>query len=224
MQLSALKTNVLLLYLIGVIALGLFFFVPAGTIDYWQAWVYLFILFVPAFFVSSYFLGRDPKFLERRMKMKEKEIEQKLIVKLSGVIFLIGFLIPGFDRRFGWSSIPSEFVLVAEAFVVIGYILIFLVFKENHYASRTVEVEKGQKVIITGPYSIVRHPMYVGVLVMFLATPIALGSYFALPIFLLMIPLLVYRIFNEEKILLRDLAGYKKFCQKTRYRLIPFIW
>ncbi|MFH1520846.1 MAG: isoprenylcysteine carboxylmethyltransferase family protein, partial [Candidatus Micrarchaeota archaeon] len=139
-------------------------------------------------------------------------------------VFLIGFLIPGFDYRFGWSNMLPELVFVADVIVIIGYILIFLVFKENHYAARTVEVEKGQKVITSGLYSIVRHPMYVGVILMFLATPIALGSYFALPIFLLMIPLLVYRIFNEEKILLRDLAGYKKFCQKTRYRLIPFIW
>ncbi|PIU81452.1 hypothetical protein COS70_04040 [Candidatus Micrarchaeota archaeon CG06_land_8_20_14_3_00_50_6] len=145
-------------------------------------------------------------------------------IKLSSVVFLIGFLIPGLDRRFGWSNIPVEFVLAADALVLMGYAWTFLVFRENSYALRIIEVEKGQQVISTGPYSVIRHPMYLGVMIMFLATPIALGSYFALPAFLLLPPLLVYRILNEEVVLNRGLLGYGDYCKKNRYRLIPFVW
>ncbi|PIZ99607.1 hypothetical protein COX84_00800 [Candidatus Micrarchaeota archaeon CG_4_10_14_0_2_um_filter_49_7] len=143
---------------------------------------------------------------------------------MSSVVFLIGFLIPGLDRRFGWSNIPVEFVLAADALVLMGYAWTFLVFRENSYALRIIEVEKGQQVISTGPYSVIRHPMYLGVMIMFLATPIALGSYFALPAFLLLPPLLVYRILNEEVVLNRGLLGYGDYCKKNRYRLIPFVW
>ncbi len=213
-----------MLYLAALPVVGAMLFLPAGTFDYWQAWLYLAILFIPVAFVGLYFLKSDPAFLERRFKTKEKEAKQKAIVKITALLFLIGFLIPGLDRRFGWSSVPFEVAVGANLLVFIGYIIVFLAFKENSYAARTVEVEKGQKVISTGPYSVVRHPMYVGFLLLYTATPIALGSYWALPLFLLTIPAIIFRILNEEELLRRKLPGYGAYCRKTRYRLLPYAW
>lgn len=212
------------LYLAGPLVLGMMLFGPAGTFDYWQAWAYMAVLFVPMALVVAYFLKTDPQFLERRMRTKEKEARQGLIVKAGAAIFLVGFLVPGLDRRFGWSEASPEIVLAADAIVFIGYALIFIVFRENSYAGRTVQVDKGQKVITTGPYSIIRHPMYFGTLLMYLATPVALGSFIAVPFFLPFIPMIVLRILNEEEVLRRDLPGYAAYCEKTRYRLLPFIW
>ena len=214
----------LLLFPAGLLVLGAVFFIPAGTLDYWQAWLYMAVLFTPVVFVLLYFLKRDPAFLERRLKTREKEVKQKAIIKLATLIFVIGFLSPGLDRRFGWSSVPFEIVIAANALVLIGYFICFLAYRENSYAVRTIEVEKGQKVISTGPYSIVRHPLYVGVLLMLTATPIALGSYWALPPVLLLIPVIVLRILNEEEFLRRKLPGYKAYCKKTKYRLLPYVW
>ena len=199
-------------------------FVPAGTFDYWQAWLYMVVIFVPASIILFYFLKKDPEFLERRMKYKEKEAKQKSVVRVALIIFIIGFLLPGLDHRFGWSDVPSEIVIAADALVFLGYMMCFLVFRENSYAGRTIEVVKGQKVISTGPYAIIRHPMYLGSIAMYIATPIALGSYWALPPFLLMLPVFVYRIMNEEEVLRRSLPGYTEYCKKTRYRLVPFVW
>jgi protein-S-isoprenylcysteine O-methyltransferase Ste14 len=214
----------LLLFLAALAVVSLMFFLPAGTLDYWQAWVYIAIVFVPASLVMLYFLRTDPEFLERRFRTREKEAKQQLVIKLAGVVFIAGFLIPGVDRRFGWSSVPLWLVLAADIAVLLSYFLVFLVFRENSYAGRTIEVEKGQKVISTGPYSVIRHPMYIGMIIMYMATPIALGSYWALPAFLLIVPVLILRILNEEEVLMRELPGYKEYCAKTRYRLVPFVW
>ncbi|MFH0737068.1 MAG: isoprenylcysteine carboxylmethyltransferase family protein [Candidatus Micrarchaeota archaeon] len=211
-------------FIAAFVILSIMFFVPAGTLDFYQAWVYLAIIFVTAFFIVRYFLKNDPGFLERRMKTKEKEAKQRLITKVGIIPFVFGFIIPGLDRRFGWSSVPFELVIAADALVFLGYLFCFLAFKENCYASRVVEVVSGQKVISTGPYSLMRHPMYSGVMLMYAATPIALGSYFALIPFLLVVPVLVLRIQNEEEVLRRGLKGYPEYCKKVRYRLIPFIW
>ncbi|MCX6776742.1 MAG: isoprenylcysteine carboxylmethyltransferase family protein [Candidatus Micrarchaeota archaeon] len=218
------KKKVILLYTAALLVIGLALFLPAGTLDYWQAWVYMAILFVPMLFVGLYFLKNDPEFLERRFKLKEKEAKQDLIQKVGIPIFIIGFLLPGLDHRFGWSNTPFGFVFAADVIVFLGYALIFLVFRENSYAGRTVRVEKGQKVISTGPYSVIRHPMYFGTIFLYLATPIALGSYVAVLPFLLLVPILVFRILNEEEVLRRELPGYKEYCKKVRYRLIPFVW
>jgi len=199
-------------------------FLPAGTVDFWQAWIYCGVLLIPVSFVVFYFLKKDPELLERRMRIKEKEEKQKTIQILGIIIFFIGFIIPGLDYRYHWSNVPVYLVIAANAIVLSGYIFVFLVLRENSYASRIIEVEKGQQVITTGPYAIVRHPMYLGILVMYLFTPLALGSYWAIIFFLPLIPLLVSRLLNEEEMLLRELPGYEEYCQKTRYHLIPFIW
>ncbi len=206
------------------IFMGLMLFLPAGSLDYWQAWIYCGVLFIPVSFVVFYFLKKDPELLERRMRIRETEEKQKTIQIFGSIIFFIGFIVSGLDHRYHWSNVPVLLVIVANAIVLSGYILVFFVLRENSYASRIIEVEKGQKVITTGPYAIVRHPMYLGVLLMYLSTPLALGSYWALIFFLPLLPLIVARLLNEEEVLLRELPAYKEYCQKTRYRLIPFIW
>jgi len=200
------------------------FFLPAGTFAYWEAWVYLTVLLIPMVLVLIYLLRNDPELLERRMRMREKESEQKLIIKISYLYFLLVFLLPGFDKRLGWSNIPVVVVIVADVLVLVSYGMFFLALRENRYASRIIEVEQEQKVISSGPYAIVRHPMYVGVSLMCIFTPLALGSYWAAIPSLLIIPLLVARIRNEESVLGRELKGYKEYMQKTKYRLIPGIW
>jgi len=222
--LSELKKKVFFRFIMVPIFMGLMLFLPAGSLDYWQAWIYCGVIFIPMFFVVFYFLKKDPELLERRMRMREKEEKQKTIIKFAYIFFFIGFIIPGLDYRYHWSNVPVLLVVAANAMVLSGYIFVFFVLRENSYASRIIEVEKGQKVITTGLYAIVRHPMYLGVLIMYLFTPLALGSYWALIFFLPLLPLIVLRLLNEEEVLLRELLGYKEYCRKTRYRLFPFIW
>ena len=219
-----LRKKIALLVPAVFLGLGLIFFVPAGTLEYWEAWVFIAVLLIPFLFVLTYLLRKDPELLARRTRLSEKESAQRRIIRASGLIFFIGFLIPGLDHRYGWSDIPVVAVLAADVLVIIGYALVFLVFKENPFASRVVEVEHEQKVISTGPYALVRHPMYLGTSIMWLATPIALGSYWALPVFLILPIVLVYRIMNEEEVLLRELPGYREYTQMVKYRLIPGIW
>jgi len=216
--------KIFILFLLGILVTGLILFLPAGSLKYWQAWVFMGVLFIPVIFVISYFLKHDPALLERRIRFREKETHQKTIIKLANLFFFMGFLFPGFDYRFGWSNVPMLIVIISDVIIFLGYLLVFFVFKENSYTSRIVEVDKKQKVIATGPYSVVRHPMYVGVISMFVFMPIALGSYWALIFFLPLVVLIIFRILNEEQVLLRDLKGYKEYMQKTRYRLVPGIW
>lgn len=215
---------VIVRFLIAVIASFILFFLPAGTFRYWQAWVYLAIIFGPMLLVLIYLVNKHPELLVRRMRMREKEVEQKLIVKLSYIPLLLTLLLPGFDRRFGWSNVPIGVIVVADVLVLLGYGLIFLVFRENRYASRIVEVEQEQVVISSGPYALIRHPMYLGSLVLYIFTSLALGSFAALVPALFTIPVILARIRNEERVLARDLEGYREYMQRTRYRLIPGIW
>ncbi len=201
-----------------------FTLLPAGTLNYWQVYLYFTILVVPMIFVLFYFLKRDPKFLERRTKGTEKEKEQKLIQLINLPVFIAAFIIPGLDRRFGWSDVPVVVVIITDIVILLGYLIIFRVFRENSYASRIIEIDREQKVISTGLYGIVRHPMYLGVLIMYLPTPLALGSYWGLLPMALLPVTLVLRILNEEKVLSEKLEGYKHYCRKTKYRLIPYIW
>jgi len=219
-----LMKKMIIRFVAAFIVLGLLLFLPAGTLDFWEGWLYIAILLFPVLFVVAYFLKHDRELLERRMMMKEKEQKQSIIVIVSGFLFFLGFLIIGLDRRFGWSDVPTALVLIADVITVIGYAIVFFVFKENSYASRIVQVEKGQKVISTGPYAYVRHPMYSGALLMYLCTPISLGSFIAIPFFLVILLFILMRIHNEEELLARELEGYKEYIQKTKYRLIPHIW
>jgi len=211
-------------FISGIPVLGLAFFLPAGTLNYWEAWVYLALLFTPMFFVMQYLMKNDPALLERRMRTREKASEQSLIIKLSYVYFLVTFLLPGFDKRYGWSNTPIWLIIIADILVLLGYIVVIWVFQENSYASRTVEVDEDQKVIDTGPYAIVRHPMYTGVTTLYILSPLALGSYWVVLPALLIIPLIVARILSEERILAEELTGYSEYQKKVRYRLIPGVW
>jgi protein-S-isoprenylcysteine O-methyltransferase Ste14 len=210
--------------IMGIPALLLILFLPAGTFAYWEAWIYLAILLIPMSIVMLYFLRKTPEFLVRRMQLKEKESEQKIIVKLALIPFLLAFILPGIDKRLGWSNVPILMIVAAEVLVCLGYVFVVLVFKENEFASRVIEVVNGQKVIQSGPYRFVRHPMYLGATLMYIASPLALGSYWAMIPALFIIPIFIARIINEEKVLTKDLEGYSEYKQKTRYRLIPGIW
>jgi len=207
-----------------VVLLLAILFLSAGTFAYWEAWVYFGIILVPMISFLIFLLKTNPELLERRMRVREKQAEQKFIVIIGSIIFFLVFLLPGFDKGFRWSEVPMEMVIVADIFVLLSYLMIFLVLRENRYASRIIEVERDQEVISTGPYAIVRHPMYLGASLMYLFSPLALGSYWAIIPSFLMIPVFVARIRNEEKILERGLKGYQKYMQKTKYRLVPGIW
>jgi len=223
-DLKRIKRKALIYFSLVPIVFALCFFLPAWTFVYWHAYIYSAVIIIPMIFVVIYFLKKDPAFLERRLKMKEKEQTQKLVIIVAEICFLIGFLMPGFDFRFGWSHVPLWLVVFSNIMVLLAYIGVFFVFKENTYASRTVEIHENQKVISTGPYAIVRHPMYSFVIVMYFFTPIALGSYYAIIPFVLVFPFLIIRIFNEEKLLKKELPGYIEYCEKVKYRLIPYIW
>jgi protein-S-isoprenylcysteine O-methyltransferase Ste14 len=221
---ATLKRTIALRLVFALLILGLMFFWPAGTLRYWQAWTYLAILFIPMLGVLVYFSKRDPELLERRMRAKEKERRQIIITSLGTPVFLGIYLLPGFDRRYGWSSVPLIVVIAADILVLAGYALFVRVLKENSYASRIVEVEEKQKVITTGPYALVRHPMYLAIMIMYVLTPLALGSYWAVLPALSLILVLVARIRNEEKVLVEKLVGYGEYVQRVRFRLIPGIW
>lgn len=224
-RLNALRKQVIIRFGITALLIPVILFAAAGTLRYWQGWLYWMVFLVPMLAALSYFLKADPELLERRMKFREKEREQQAIILLGDAVLVAGFLAIAVDLRLhGLNQVPTPMVLAADAGVFLGYCLILWVFKENSHASRTIEVVEGQKVVSTGPYSIIRHPMYLGFLVMMLLTPIALGSWRAVPVFSLYLPLFVWRIFNEEMVLLRDLPGYHEYLMKMPYRLLPYIW
>lgn len=210
--------------LAGIPVLLLLLFLPAGTWNYWQAWVYLAVLFTPMLFALVYMLKVAPDLLERRMRAREKESAQQGVIAVSLVYFLVVFMLPGLDQRFGWSHVPAAVVIAADVGILLGYGIVLLVFRENRFASRVVEVEQEQSVISSGPYSVVRHPMYVGMLLLYIFSPLALGSYWAVLPALLMIPILAARIYNEESVLQRSLPGYTAYMQQVKYRLLPGVW
>ncbi|MBP1762003.1 MAG: Isoprenylcysteine carboxyl methyltransferase [Firmicutes bacterium] len=217
------RTKAYLVPIIIMIVLALVLFLPAGSLKYWQGWIWWSEISAVTLFITAYFSNKDPGLLSRRMKVKEKE-RQPLIIRFSSLLSMFTYLIPGFDYRFHWSTVPAGVVITANAIVLVGYIFIFVVFKENSYASTVIQVEEEQPIISTGPYAIVRHPMYLGLLLMMLFTPLALGSYWALILASLFIPTIIFRIRKEEEVLLRDLPGYADYCKKTRYRMIPAVW
>ncbi|MBN1944877.1 MAG: isoprenylcysteine carboxylmethyltransferase family protein [Bradymonadales bacterium] len=206
------------------IILPLFFLATGGTLDWWEAWVYCALLLVPMTWFAVWMARRDPSFFERRFKLKEKEQAQRRLQAWGSLSFLAGLILPGLDHRFNWSDPPLLAVLVAMAVVLASYLAILRVFIENHWAGRTVETFAEQRVISTGPYALVRHPMYVGVLALYLATPVALASWWALLPMLTIVPMFVIRIRNEEEVLVRELPGYQEYRQKVRWRLVPKVW
>jgi len=204
-------------------------FLPAGSLRFWQGWVFMTIIAGFSLAFGFYFLRRDPQLLQRRMRIKEREPAQKLFGKLFPPLWIVALVLAGLDYRFGWtgaylSGVPLWLTLFAQALILYSYLLIFQVFRANSFASSTIQVEAGQKVVSTGPYGVVRHPMYSAILVMLLFAPLALGSYFAMPVFALLIPLLVIRLLNEEQVLRRELPGYPEYCLRTRFRLVPLVW
>jgi protein-S-isoprenylcysteine O-methyltransferase Ste14 len=209
------------------VILGMSLFIPAGTLDYWQAWVYLFIFSGSSLAITLFLMQRDMELLKRRLTggaAAEKERSQKIIQKFARFIFIGVLLIPGFDHRFNWSQVSVFLVLTGEIFVALGFFIVFLVFRENSYTSAIIEIAENQQVISTGPYAVVRHPMYSGALLLLLFTPPALGSFWGLPFVILIFIVIIWRLLEEEKFLSKNLSGYPAYCQKTRFRLIPMIW
>ena len=208
----------------GLIIVMLLIFVPSGTLHYINGWIFMGVLFIPMLIIGIFLAVKNPDLLRKRLNLNEKASEQKNVVKLSGLVFIAGFVTAGLDYRFQWTAVPQWTVITASAIFLISYIMYAEVLRENAYLSRTVEVQENQKVIDTGLYGIVRHPMYSATVFMFLSIPLILGSLISFLIFLFYPAVIVIRILSEEKILENSLKGYPQYKNKVRYRLIPFIW
>lgn len=216
--------SAILKFSLGVVLVGLLIFLPAGTLQYFNGWLFMGILFIPMFLAGLVMMTKNPKLLQSRLDAKEKQKEQDLVVKLSGLMFLAGFIVAGLGVRFGWYTLPKPVVIASAIVFLIAYILYAEVLRENTYLSRTIEVQEGQTVVDTGLYGIVRHPMYSVTLLLFLSMPLVLGSVYSLVIFSIYPLIIAKRIKHEEEFLEKELNGYKEYKQKVKYRLIPFIW
>jgi len=211
-------------FLAGLVLMGLILFLPAGTYYYFNGWLFLGLLFVPMLLLGVVMFLKAPALLEKRLQSKEKENTQKGVVAASALMFLGAFVLAGLDFRFGWTSVPKWLVLVAAVILLASYAMYAEVMRENAYLSRTVEVQENQKVVDTGLYGVIRHPMYTATIFLFLAIPLVLGSWISFVIMLLYPAAIVARIGNEEKVLEEGLPGYKEYKEKVKYRLIPFVW
>ena len=211
-------------FLLGVVLVGVLLFLPAGTLSFFNGWLFMSILFIPMVFAGIVMMLKNPGLLKSRLNAKEKQKEQSQVVKLSGLMFLAGFIVAGLGVRFGWYTLPIPVVIGATVVFLAAYILYAEVLRENTYLSRTIEVQENQKVIDTGLYGIVRHPMYSATLLLFLAMPLVLGSVYSLLIFLVYPFIIAKRIKGEEEFLEKELSGYGEYKQKVKYRLIPFVW
>ena len=216
--------KVLIRFILAIVFIGILLFVPAGSLKFSNGWLFIAGLLLPMTFTLIYLYINDPELLEKRINLKEREDAQKKYIKLSLIFYIVVYIIPGLDYRFGWSSVPSWLILVSLIIMVWGYIMFIIVMMQNRYASRVIEIQNEQKLIDTGLYSIVRHPMYLAATILYLSSSIVLGSYFTLIPMLLLPFLLAFRIKNEEKVLLSGLPGYEEYMKKVKYRLIPFIW
>ena len=211
-------------FLLGVAVIGLLLFLSAGSLHYWQGWLLMGILFIPMFCAGLVMMAKNPELLRKRLNAREEEKEQKTVVRFSGLLFFAAFVVAGLNWRFGWCVLPDWAVWVSAGLFLVCYLLYAEVLRENTYLSRTIEVQENQKVIDTGLYGIVRHPMYMATTVLFLAMPLVLASPFSFLIMLLYIPLIAKRMKNEEMVLEEGLAGYREYKQKVKYKVIPFIW
>ena len=216
--------NAITKFTCGLVLVGLLLFLPAGTFAYPNGWLFIGILFGPMLIAGFVMLFKTPAFLEKRLDAKEKQGAQKGVLGFSALMFLGGFLVAGFDYRYGWSRMPQWVVITGAVLFLLAYGLYAEVMRENAYLSRTIRVEEGQKVLDTGLYGIVRHPMYMATLLLFGAMPLILGSWYALAVFAMYPGIIIVRLLNEEKLLTRELPGYEAYKKKVRYRLIPFIW
>ena len=219
-----LALSALIKFTFGLALVCALLFLPAGSLAFFNAWLFIGLLFVPMLILGIVLLVKSPDLLKKRLDAKEKQNAQKGVVAMSALLFLAGFIVAGLDFRFGWSHMPVWAVVVASAILLISYALYCEVMRENAYLSRTIEVQNGQKVVDTGLYGIVRHPMYAVTIWLFLAIPVLLGSFYALLCFLPYIPVIVVRILNEEKLLSAELDGYEEYKKRVKYRLLPLIW
>jgi protein-S-isoprenylcysteine O-methyltransferase Ste14 len=210
-----------------LVAMGALIFLPAWTLDYWQAWTFLTVFGVSELLITVYLIIKDPKLLERRLHggpTAEKEASQKIIMSIVSIGFIAILVVSTLDHRFHWSSVPVPIEIAGDFLVTLGFLIIFIVFKENTFASATIKLVPGQKVISTGPYAVVRHPMYSGSLIYLMGIPIALGSWWGVSVLTMMMPVLIWRLFDEEKLLEKNLPGYSEYMDKVKHRLVPFIW
>ena len=213
--------------LVLLVVMGVVLFVSAWTFNYWQAWVFLSVFGLSSLAVTVYLMKNDPKLLERRMHggpTAEKELSQKIIMSAASIGFAAILIVPALDHRWHWSAVPPYAVIAGNILIVLGWTIILFVFRENTFTSATIEVAADQRVVSTGPYAVVRHPMYSGSLLYFLGIPIALGSWWGLLVGILMMPVFVLRLFDEEKLLARNLPGYSEYMDRVKYRLVPFVW
>ncbi|MEY8355723.1 isoprenylcysteine carboxylmethyltransferase family protein [Lachnospiraceae bacterium 54-53] len=211
-------------FLSGILLTAVLLFVPAGTMDFWNAWLFMGVLFVPMFIAGIVLMFKNPNLLRKRLNTKEKESEQKTVILLGGLMFILGFIAAGLNYRYCWMVLPRWIVIAAGIVFLISYILYAEVLRENMYLSRTIEIQKEQKVIDTGLYGIVRHPMYSATIFLFLSMPLILGSLFSFFIFLIYPVIIAMRIKNEEKVLEEGLPGYSDYKKRVRYRILPFVW
>ena len=214
----------LLKFLLGVLLVGLLLFFPAGTIDYFNGWLFMGVLFIPMFIAGVIMIIKNPNLLKSRLDAKEKEKKQSLVVKLSGLIFIIAFILAGLDFRNGWLKLPIYVSYIGIIIFLLSYLMYAFVLKQNSYLSRTIKVQEEQQVINTGLYGIIRHPMYTATIFLFLSMPLILGSLISFFVLLLYPILIIIRLINEEKYLNKELIGYTEYMKKVKYRLFPFIW
>lgn len=214
----------ILKFVLGVVVTGMLIFLPAGTFHFWNAWLFMGTLFIPMFLAGIVMMVKNPELLKKRLNAKEQQPEQSLVIKLSGLMFVTGFVMAGFNFRFRWIVLPDWISWTGAIFFLLSYLLYAEVLRENAYLSRTVEVQSGQKIIDTGLYGIVRHPMYGATIVLFLSMPLVLGSVISFAVFLTYPLIIAKRIRNEEAVLEKDLAGYAAYREKVKYKVIPFIW
>ena len=214
----------ILKFALGVLLIGALIFLPAGSFEFFGGWLLMGILFVPMFLAGIVMMIKSPTLLASRLDAKEKEKKQSIVVKLSGLMFIVGFVLAGLDFRFGWIKLPLVVNIVAAVVFIVAYIIYAEVLRENAYLSRTIKVVEGQKVISTGLYGIVRHPMYFATILLFMSMPLVLGSVVSFVVFLVYPPIIAARIKNEEEVLARELEGYEEYKKKVKYRMLPFIW
>lgn len=211
-------------FLLGLIAICLLLFVPAGTLNYFNGWLFIALLFIPMFIVGIIVLVKSPELLKRRLNAKEEENEQKMVILINGIIFFLSFILADLNFRFGWFKLPQIVIIISSIIFLLSYIMYGEVLRENAYLSRTVEVSKNQKVVDRGLYGLVRHPMYTSTIFLFLSMPLILDSIFSFIIMLIYPIIIVFRIKNEEMILEKELNGYKEYKEKVKYKLIPYLW